>query len=385
MKIGDRVEVDIGAIAHGGHCVARFEGQVIFVRHSIPGERALVEITEVTSKFARGDAVEIITPSLARREPSCTYAHPRGCGGCDFQHVDPSYQRELKASVIKEQFARVAKMEIDVTVEEVKPIVHWRTRMDFTVSENRRLALFGSRSHERIEIESCQIADTAIDIAAINAQKLPIGGKIHVAVDESGKSTIDIEGRESRSLLSQRVGSQEFSLAPRSFWQSHKSAPEVLSGVVREFARAKEGDHIFDLYGGVGLFTAALHSQVGAGGRITLIESDPQAIIDARRNFATHPNVEIIEEKVERALNRFTRADIVIADPPRSGLGARVCSSITDINPRVIVYVSCDPSSLARDSRILIDSGYELEEIRAFDLFPMTHHIECVARFISRH
>ena len=143
MKIGDRVEVDIGAIAHGGHCVARFEGQVIFVRHSIPGERALIEITEVTSKFARGDAVEIITPSLARREPSCTYAHPRGCGGCDFQHVDPSYQRELKASVIKEQFARVAKMEIDVTVEEVKPIVHWRTRMDFTVSENRRLALFG--------------------------------------------------------------------------------------------------------------------------------------------------------------------------------------------------------------------------------------------------
>ena len=384
VKIGDRVEVEIGAIAHGGHCVARHDGRVIFVRHSIPGERVIVEITEVTSKFARGDAIEILTPSPERKNPECRYATPQGCGGCDFQHISLSYQRELKTSVIKEQFERVAKMSVEIKVEEVKPTERWRTRMDFTVSPNRKLALYGSRSHTLIEIDSCQIADPLIDIGAINTRKLPIGAKVHVSVGNNDDLNVDIEGRESRSLLKQRVGAKEFSISPTSFWQSHAMAPEILSNVVRDFSEAKSGDHIFDLYGGVGLFTASLLPMVGVGGRITLIESDEQATTDARRNFAADPNVEIIEEKVERSLHRFSRADIVIADPPRSGLGAKVCDDIVELRPRTIVYVSCDPSSLARDARTLVDAGYEMEAIRAFDLFPMTHHIECVARFISR-
>jgi tRNA/tmRNA/rRNA uracil-C5-methylase (TrmA/RlmC/RlmD family) len=383
VKIGDRIEVEIGGIAHGGHCVARYEGQVIFVRHAIPGEKVIVEITEMNSKFARGDAMEILQPSNDRVTAQCQYARPGGCGGCDFQHISLERQRKLKADVVREQFTRVAKMDVELSVEEVSPTSHWRTRMDFTVSENRKLALYSSRSHRLVEVDSCQIADESIPISEINQRKLPQGAKVHVAVGSNGKSVVEIEGRQSHELVVQEVGSQNFSLSPTTFWQSHRRAPEVLSSVVQELARAKSGDHVFDLYGGVGLFTGALIDVVGAGGRITLIESDELATTDARRKFAINENVEIISEKVERVLDRFTRADIVIADPPRAGLGARVCAMIDDLNPRAIVYVSCDPSSLARDARLLVDAGYEMDLIRAFDLFPMTHHIECVARFIK--
>ena len=382
MEVGDRLEVDILSIAHGGHFVARHEGRVIFVRHAISGERVEIEITDMSATFARADAIRIIHRSEHRATPPCSLAHPGGCGGCDFQHIGLSHQRELKAEIVKEQFARIGKLDIDVNVEEVLPTSHWRTRMDFTVSSNRKLALYGARSHDLIEIDSCHIADAAIDIAVINNKKLPIASKIHVAVASDQSVTVDIEGRESRTLIEQEVLGRAYSLTPTSFWQSHKSAPEHLSKSVRELALAKFGDHVFDLYGGVGLFTGVLITEVGKTGRVTLIESDGKAITDARRNFATEPNVEIVEGKVEREIKRFVRADVVIADPPRAGLGAAVCAAIVALKPRTAVYVSCDPASLARDARILIDAGYRMDHIRAFDLFPMTQHIECVARFI---
>ena len=384
MKIGDRIKVTIGGIAHGGHCVARQEGRVIFVRHAIPGEEVIVEVTDVTSKFARGDAIEILQSSPDRVSSQCKYSKPGGCGGCDFQHVSLHRQRELKSEVIREQFSRVAKMDVEIFVEEVLPTEHWRTRMDFTISNNRKLALYGSRSHHLVEIDSCFIADQTIDLAEINARKLPIGSKVHVAVGSDKRLEIEIDGRESRALLEQEVGTRKYSISPTSFWQSHRAAPHLLTTVVKEFSAPRKGDHIFDLYGGVGLFTGSLIDDVGAGGRITLIENDELATTDARRNFAANDNIEVVKEKVERALDRFTRADIVVADPPRAGLGAKVCSLIVDLAPRSIVYVSCDPSSLARDARTLVDSGYEMDQIRAFDLFPMTQHVECVARFIKR-
>jgi tRNA/tmRNA/rRNA uracil-C5-methylase (TrmA/RlmC/RlmD family) len=383
VKVGDRLQVDILGIAHGGHCVARHEGQVIFVRHSIPGEKVVIEITDMSSKFARGDAIEIISASPDRISPRCSYAKPRGCGGCDFQHISLSRQRRLKSEIVKEQFARIAKMEVAVEVEEVMPTEHWRTRMDFTVSPSRKLALFGARSHELIEIDSCQIADSAINIESINSRKLPAGAKVHVAVGTNEDVAIEIEGRDSRVLVEQEVMSRRFSLAPISFWQSHQGAPSLLTQAVIQYAGAKPGDHIFDLYGGVGLFSAALIAKVGVSGRVTLIENDSDAITDARRNFATEENVEIVEERVERALDHYVRADVVVVDPPRAGLGAKTCAQLVELSPRTIVYVSCDPASLARDSRILVDAGYKLDQIRALDLFPMTQHIECVARFIK--
>ena len=382
MQIGDRIDVDVTAIAHGGHCVARHEGQVIFVRHAIPGERVTVEITDITRSFARGNCVVVIDSSPHRVKAPCRYATPHGCGGCDFQHVDLSHQRALKSQIIAEQFKRLAKMEVEVEVEEVLPTLHWRNRMEFTVSDNSKLGLFASRSSQIVEIEQCLIASAEIDIPMINQRRLPKGKRVDVAITSSGSQEISIEGRENFALIKEKVGDVEFSLNPLSFWQSHKAAPELLSRAVRELSAPQPGDHVFDLYGGVGLFAAALLPGVGAGGRITIVESDDNAITDAKRNFAEEDRVEVVHGRVEKALKKYVAANLVILDPPRSGAGASVIEAVVSLKPRAIVYVACDPASLARDTAYLKERGFALHTLRAFDLFPMTAHMECVARFI---
>ncbi|MFM7874357.1 MAG: class I SAM-dependent RNA methyltransferase, partial [Actinomycetota bacterium] len=216
----------------------------------------------------------------------------------------------------------------------------------------------------------------------INNRKLPTGKKIDVAVGTTGDVVTSIEGRENIALIKQEVAGFEFSISPDSFWQSHTAAPQTLLAVVMEMSGLRQGDHFYDLYSGVGLFASGALLLVGPGGRITMIEESGNSITDARRNFANYETVEVIEGKVERELSKFVRGDVVVLDPPRAGAGERVIKSIAALNPRTIVYVACDPAALARDTAILEARGYELDAIRAFDLFPMTQHIESVARFI---
>jgi tRNA/tmRNA/rRNA uracil-C5-methylase (TrmA/RlmC/RlmD family) len=383
--VGDRITVTVGGIAHGGHCVARHDGRVIFLRYAIPGEEVIAEITDVTSKFARGLAIEILKASPDRVSAPCNLARPGGCGGCDFQHIEISAQRKLKSQIVKEQFSRVAKMEVDVEVIGVDPAngLGWRTRMDFTVNPERKVALYGARSHNLIPISKCLIADERMDLDSINQTKLPVGAKVEVAISQTGKQFVAIEGRENFDLIDEQVLNKNFSISPTSFWQSHIQAPEVLTNSVLGYLGVRAGDHVFDLYGGVGLFTAALATQVTDTGRVTLIELDAGAIIDAKRIFAEDQIVEIVEGKVERSLSKFKRADLILLDPPRSGAGKDVVNAMAKLEPRAIVYVSCDPASLARDATYLVDSGYKLDGIQSFDLFPMTQHIECVARFLK--
>ena len=200
MHVGDIVEIDIEGVAHGGHFVARHQGRVIFVRHAIQGERVKARITSITSSFARADCIEVIEASSDRVKAPCDYAHADGCGGCDFQHISLTAQRRFKADVIKEQFARIAKVNIEIEVEEILPISHWRSRMEFVVSPGRRLAMHRHRSHTLIEIERCHIADERIDISKINAAKLPRGARVDVAASSERISTV-IEGRENFDLV----------------------------------------------------------------------------------------------------------------------------------------------------------------------------------------
>jgi len=385
VNVGDRITVTVGGIAHGGHCVARHDGRVIFLRYAIPGEEVIAEITDVTSKFARGLAIEILKASPDRVSAPCNLARPGGCGGCDFQHIEISAQRKLKCQIVKEQFSRVAKMEVDVEVIGVDPAngLGWRTRMDFTVNPELKVALYGARSHNLIPISKCLIADERMDLDSINQTKLPVGAKVEVAISQTGKQFVAIEGRENFDLIDEQVLNKNFSISPTSFWQSHIQAPEVLTNSVLGYLGVRAGDHVFDLYGGVGLFTAALATQVTDTGRVTLIELDAGAIIDAKRIFAEDQIVEIVEGKVERSLSKFKRADLILLDPPRSGAGKDVVNAMAKLEPRAIVYVSCDPASLARDATYLVELGYKLDGIQSFDLFPMTQHIECVARFLK--
>ena len=184
---------------------------------------------------------------------------------------------------------------------------------------------------------------------------------------------------EGAAISREEVPGHSLQVSQASFWQSHESAPAILSAAVCEFIR--EGDHVLDLYGGVGLFAAAMIDIVGVDGKVELIESSTTAIADARRNFVDYPNILIHSGEVSRLLPNIDRADVIVLDPPREGAGREVILKIRRLAPRAIVYVACDPAALARDTVYLQESGFDLNQLRAYDLFPMTHHVECVALF----
>ena len=172
-----------------------------------------------------------------------------------------------------------------------------------------------------------------------------------------------------------------FSVSPRSFWQSHRAAPEILLSNVLELAQVETGDNVVDLFSGVGLFSVPLANAVGPSGRVTAVESSPYAVRDARQNGDGHRQLKVREWNVApRAVNDSIGAgDVVVMDPPRSGLAKGVAEAIVRRGPRRVVYVSCDPATFARDLKLLLSGGFELGELRAFDLFPMTEHVEIVA------
>lgn len=378
MVVGQRVAVTIEKVAHGGHFIARHEGAVIFVRHAIPGEECTIEISSVGSSFNRGDVVSVEKPSADRVSPPCSYAHRLGCGGCDFQHIEISAQRKLKSDVIREQFARIAKMEVDVEVEEVGPALGWRTRATASVTKSGKLGFISARSHNVIAIENCPITAPGIQFSTLAKKQWQPGEKIDLATSSTGESYVTGDNTE---LMHEKVGESVLEVSNDSFWQSHINAPRVLTQIVSEYANVQSGEHVLDLYGGVGLFTSALIDHVGPTGRVDLVEGSKSATADAKRNFAQYSNVNIVTASVERAITRIDGGDVVILDPPREGAGKEVISELARIAPRVIVYVACDPAALARDTTYLQEVGYSLKKIRAFDLFPMTHHIETVALY----
>jgi tRNA/tmRNA/rRNA uracil-C5-methylase (TrmA/RlmC/RlmD family) len=390
LKIGDLIEVSIEKVAHGGHFIARHEGAVIFVRHAIPGEQCTIEITSTGSSFNRADVVTISQPSEFRVVAPCQFSHRNGCGGCDFQHITPAYQRKLKSDVIAEQFSRIAKMDVQVEVEEVGAPIGWRTRAIATTNRNGKLGFFKSRSHSIAPVDNCIICVDAMKFSEVATRPLKGDVRVEISASNTGERTIALaptrgEERaritEGPAVLHENVDGRTLEVSQESFWQSHKDAPELLTKAVLDFAQLQSGEHVLDLYGGVGLFTAAIIDQVGATGHVDLIEGSKIATEDARRNFAQYKNITVATGDVAKLLPRITSADVVVLDPPREGAGKDVISQLSVLNPRAIIYVACDPAALARDTAYLQDHSYSLAGLRAFDLFPMTHHIECVALY----
>lgn len=396
LQIGEILRVEIEKVAHGGHFIARHEGAVIFVRHGIPGEVVEVQITGLDKSFARADVVAVFEPSPMRQVAPCQYAG--SCGGCDFQHIEISHQRQLKSDVIAEQFARIAKMEIDVEVEEVSAPLHWRTR--FAASTNKRgdAGFKGARSNSVIPISSCPILIPEIDFPTLPFDRIGEDQRIEVALDSSGNRTVAVMNQrlertseravptivEGNNQLHYSVKDFNYRVSQSSFWQSNINAPDKLVEAVLEFAEFKAGDHLLDLYGGVGLFAGAALPILGPGGRIDIVEGSSSATSDARANFNGAENVFIHTGDVVKELKKFKRADVIVLDPPRTGAGKPVIESAVQLKARAIIYVACDPAALARDTGYLNDAGYHLEDIRAFDLFPMTHHIESIALYTPR-
>ena len=390
LSIGQRFIVTIEKIAHGGHFIARHQGAVIFVRHAIPGEEVEIEITGTGSSFNRADVVKVVSASSDRVSAPCQFAHRAGCGGCDFQHISLERQRQLKSEVITEQFARIAKKEVFVKVEEIAGPLGYRTRFTAVTTRDGALGFRQARSNKVIPVSDCRILQPELKYQELSNRKWKGDLQVEVSISSTGERTIatgytrdetPVRTSEGPDIATYAVNEIPLEVSQRSFWQSHKEAPRVLTEAVLKFAQVKSGDQLLDLYGGVGLFTSQFLEYIGESGRIDLVEGSKSATGDAHRNFVEHTNVGIHTGDVEKILPRFSKADVIILDPPREGAGKNVVQSMVSLKPRAIVYVACDPAALARDSAYLESSGYTLADIRAFDLFPMTQHIESVALF----
>lgn len=386
--------VDVGPIAHGGHCVARLDGQVVFVRHTLPGERVRIRVTERSKRFLRADAVEVIEAAEGRVTPPCPYAGV--CGGCDFQHVDPATQRALLRDVVREQLQHLAGLAWHGEVEAIGRDLGWRTRVTYAIDEEGRAGLRKHRSHDIVPIDACLIGHDGLP--DVLSQRWS-GSRVEAVVSSRGErlvvtdgdvprelsavGVVDADGRRvsGRGSVTEDVRGVPFRVSGSGFWQVHPEAATTLVDAVLEGAQVRDGDHVVDLYAGVGLFTAFLAEAAAEQGSVVSVESDRSAARDARRNLHDRSTVRLVDATVERALRSGEAgesADVVVLDPPRTG-AKRVVGDIAALGARRIVYVACDPAALARDLATFATHGYRLDSLRAFAMFPMTHHVECVA------
>ncbi|MHB0927453.1 MAG: class I SAM-dependent RNA methyltransferase [Candidatus Nanopelagicales bacterium] len=393
LVVGDVVELELERPAHGGYCVGRVGGQVVFARHGVPGERARVEITEIGSgnRFARGDVREVLLPSPDRIRPACPHAGPGKCGGCDWQHVTLVRQRAMKAEIIREQMLRIGHLDpqdpllADVVVQacgDDRDGFGYRTRMDFVADARGRLGLRAARSHDIIALQQCPLAVTAINESEAWHQPWRAGATIRLAASRDGV-TVAPDAADAPTVHEQ-VGDLTYEVAADGFWQVHRNAAKAFTELAHAMLQPRPGEFLLDLYGGVGLFACALAEHLGAGGRLMVVESDRRAGRLARRNLRRFANAEVIVERVDRWLRErmLSRVDLVIVDPPRAGAGKEVMAEVLRLRPRALLYVSCDPASLARDIAFARDLGYLPSRLQAIDAFPQTSHIESFALLI---
>ncbi|MFD4582343.1 class I SAM-dependent RNA methyltransferase [Streptomyces sp. NPDC058434] len=424
--VGEEYEVEVGPVAHGGHCIARTDaGRVLFVRHALPGEKVLARVTEGEegSRYLRADAVRVLEASKDRIEAPCPYAGPGRCGGCDWQHAKPGAQRRFKGEVVAEQLKRLA----GLTPEEagwdgtVMPaegdklpageVPAWRTRVQYAVDTEGRAGLRRHRSHEVEPVEHCMIAAPGVSelgiekrnwegmasieaIAATGSQDRQVvltprpGARLPIVELDRPVSVLRVHDGDGsvhrvhgRPFVRERADDRTYRVGMGGFWQVHPKAAQTLVEAVMQGLLPRKGDTALDLYCGVGLFAGAIAQRVGEKGAVLGIESGKRAVEDARHNLQDLPRVRIEHGRVESVLPRtgITEADLVVLDPPRAGAGRSTVEYVSGLGARRIAYVACDPAALARDLAYFRENGYRPRTLRAFDLFPMTHHVECVA------
>lgn len=420
---GARLRLAVGDVAHGGHCVARIDdaagapaehvGRVVFVRHTLPGEQVTALVTEDQGGgFLRADAVEVHTAAPGRVEPPCPFSGPGRCGGCDWQHAEPDTQLALKTSVLREALHRFAGLDLDVKVEPLAggPL-YWRTRTLFAVDRSGPAPVLGLRRHRSHEVEpvaACPISAPGVgDAPTVRFRpediRSDVTGVEYVLGDAGTVSTVvhrpaPTAGRQRRGRRAPDrtavvdgpeqvwhvVAGRSFQVSAAGFWQSHPLAAPTFVAAVVEGLAPQPGEKVLDLYAGCGPFTGVLADLVGSGGAVAGLESDRTAVGDAAANLADLPWASVHAARVDAgsvaaAAGELGGVDLVVLDPPRSGAGAAVVEAIAATGPRAVAYVACDPVALARDLAAFARQGWALDTLRAWDAFPMTHHLECVA------
>ena len=401
---GREIELDATNIAHGGISVARLDGRVVFVSDAIPGERVVARVTDdAKPTFWRADTVRVLEPSIHRRpHPWAEAALDRDpaerAGGAEFGHIALAHQRELKQQVLREALARFGGVERDTVVEALPGNddgTGWRTRVRLHVGADGVVGPYAARSHTVVPVTDLPLAVDEVREIAPLAERFDAGTEhIDLLAPALGGARM-IVGTQTRSVVREVVGDREFLVDDSGFWQVHRHAAATLSAAVA----AAIDDQLFDpkaanldLYGGVGLLAAAVGDRFGPATRITSVESDARATEHAAENLADWIGASTATARTEHWVRSLATASAserarlaaatVVLDPPRAGAGRAVVDALAAVSPAQVVYVACDPVAFARDVGLFAAHGYRLEGLRAFDLFPMTHHVEAVGHLV---
>jgi len=400
------IEVDVTNIAHGGVSVARHDGRVVFVSDAIPGERVIARITDDRKKsFWRAETVKVVTASEHRQDHVWSAASidrdpADRAGGAEFGHIELSHQRALKTQILSESLERMAKVTLAPVVEAVpgddeRDGLGWRTRVSLHVDEHGGVGPFAARSHRVIRVSDLPLATSELSAGAPLDENFEGFERVDVLNPSTGGVRLII-GKQKPQVITEVVGEREFSLLDSGFWQVHHGAAAVLTAAVQDAIDPALFDPAasnLDLYGGVGLFAAAVGDKFGSATKITTVEAESSATDHAAANLTDWLGAHAETGRVDRWLRqlvkdasaaeraRLERATIIL-DPPRSGAGREVVDLVAAAGPAQVVYVACDPVAFARDVAFFAERGYQLVKARAFDLFPHTHHVEAVGTFM---
>jgi tRNA/tmRNA/rRNA uracil-C5-methylase (TrmA/RlmC/RlmD family) len=392
---GGELTLVTGAPANGGSCVAHHEGRVVFVRYALPGERVRVRVTADRGSYWHAQVVEVLEPSADRTESLCPIAGVDGSGCCDLAFAAPEAVRALKAQVVSNQLERLGGHRWSGEAEPLSDSgpTGWRTRVRLEVGPDGRPGFHRYHSDELVtDLRCAQLPPGMLDglAQACAAADLSPTAQLHVAIDDDGRRhavrTLRQSGRTATNVVqgdyaaTQRVGRRSWQVPVTAFWQAHRDAARVYSALVADWAQPGAGMCVWDLYGGVGVFAAALGDAVGESGRVLTVDTSRVSTRAARAALADLPQVDVITDSVRRAVSmQQTSADVAVLDPPRSGAGRDVIDQLAAAEVPRVVHIGCEAASFARDIGLYLGHGYAVEKIKVLDAFPLTHHTECVA------
>ena len=387
--------MDTGAPANGGSCVAYHDGRVVFVRYALPGERVRVRVTADRGSYCHAEVIEVIQPSADRTASLCQIAGVHGAGCCDLAFARPEAVRVLKAQVVANQLERLGGYRWDAPdtgAEALAGPTGWRTRVRLDVGGDGRPGFHRYHSDELVTDLRCgQLPAGMLD--GLEAFEWQPRAHLHVALDDDGRRHVVSSVRSGKRTATtvgegdyyavQRVGGRSWRVPVTAFWQAHRDAATVYSALVLDWAQPAAGLTAWDLYGGAGVFAAALGEAVGASGRVLTVDTSRAATKSARDALVDLPQVEVVTDSVRRALTgqraSAAPADVAVLDPPRTGAGREVVDLLAAAGVGRVVHIGCEAASFARDIGLYRGHGYIVEKIKVFDAFPLTHHAECVA------
>ncbi|WP_197373570.1 class I SAM-dependent RNA methyltransferase [Mycolicibacterium baixiangningiae] len=385
-----------GPPANGGSCVARHDGRVVFVRHALPGETVRVRVQSDRGSYWHADVIEVLEPSADRIASLCPIAGVDGAGCCDLAFVTPAGARRLKGAVVANQLARLGGYqwcdEDQASAEAIGDgaATGWRTRVRLDTGADGAAGFHRYHSADLVtDLRCAQLPPGLLD--EVDLWRFPPGAHVHVVLDDDDARHVVQSGpRTGRGTptavvsgsyeATQRIGQRTWRVPVTAFWQAHRDAARRYSELVAHWAALQPGQTAWDLYGGAGVFAAALAEQVGDGGRVLTVDTSRAAGRSARAALADLSQVSVVTDSVRRALSAERRAaDVAVLDPPRAGAGREIIDLISTAGVPRIIHIGCEAASFARDVGLYLRAGYTVEEVRVFDSFPLTHHVECVA------